>query len=529
MGARAGAVETGRGLTRGTGRYIATKAGALQEQADCLHRRSAPESAMNSTDASAPPTIVWFRRDLRLADNAALLAAVARGGAVLPVFLRDSLVDGLGAAPSWRLGLGLEALARSLGARGSRLVLRSGPALAALERLIEETGARAVYWSRAYDAQSIARDSEIRAALRACGIEARSFPGHLLFEPWDAQTKQGGFFRVYTPFWRAVSGGNVPKPEPAPPHLPAPSTWPASEELSDWQLGRRMSRGAAIVAPHLAVGEAAARARLDRFLAGPVEQYRERRDYPAEEATSRLSENLALGEISPRSVWHAGAAAEASGAAGAGHFLKELVWREFAWHLLFHTPHIAERNWRPEWDAFPWRGDAPEAEAWRRGMTGVTLVDAAMREMYVTGTMHNRGRMIVASYLTKHLLTDWRVGLRWFEECLADWDPASNAMGWQWAAGSGPDAAPYFRIFNPETQAEKFDPDMTYRRRFVAELTRRGEPPAPARAFFDAVPRSWALDPTAPYPAPAVTLAEGRARALAAYEQSRSAPAGQSA
>ncbi|MFZ8940742.1 MAG: cryptochrome/photolyase family protein, partial [Gemmobacter sp.] len=269
-----------------------------------------------------------------------------------------------------------------------------------------------------------------------------------------------------------------------------------------------------------AVGEAAAARRLSDFLDRALMGYRAARDFPARPATSRLSENLAWGEIGPRAVWHA-ALRRIEAGEGDEHFLKELVWREFAWHLLHHTPHIATANWRPEWDGFPWRGESPDAEAWRRGLTGVPFVDAGMREMYVTGTMHNRSRMIVASYLTKHLMTDWRIGLAWFADCLVDWDPASHAMGWQWVAGSGPDAAPYFRIFNPEGQAERFDADRAYVRRFVAELS-----PAPgpeARAYFEAVPRSWRLDPATPYPAPAITLEAGRARALAAYAGRRAA------
>ena len=232
-------------------------------------------------------------------------------------------------------------------------------------------------------------------------------------------------------------------------------------------------------------------------------------------STSSLSENLTYGEIGPRTVWHAAARALDDGHAGDEHFRKELVWREFAYHLMHHTPHIVDRHWRDAWDAFPWRGDNDDAERWRRGLTGVPFVDAAMREMYVTGKMHNRSRMIAGSYLTKHLMTDWRVGLAWFADCLTDWDPASNAMGWQWVAGSGPDAAPYFRIFNPDTQAEKFDADGSYQRRFVAELS---ETPGPeALSYFEAVPRAWHLDPTAAYPAPVIGLAEGRALALAAY------------
>ncbi|MFN5828415.1 MAG: cryptochrome/photolyase family protein, partial [Rhodobacterales bacterium] len=304
-------------------------------------------------------------------------------------------------------------------------------------------------------------------------------------------------------------------PAEAPPHLAAPAAWPGSDRLEDWRLDAAMNRGAAVVAPHQAVGEAAARARLDRFLAGPIDLYRTARDFPGGENTSRLSENLTCGEIGPRRIWHAGWHAIEQGRAGAEHFLKELVWREFAWHLIHHTPHITHANWRDDWDSFPWRGDNPDAERWRRGMTGEPFVDAAMREMYVTGTMHNRARMITASYLTKHLMTHWKVGLDWFAECLTDWDPASNAMGWQWVAGSGPDAAPYFRIFNPATQAEKFDPEQVYIHRFVAELCR--QPGPEALAYFDAVPRSWGLKASGQYLEPVVALAAGRDRALAAY------------
>ena len=212
-------------------------------------------------------------------------------------------------------------------------------------------------------------------------------------------------------------------------------------------------------------------------------------------------------------VWHAGWRALQEGAAGAEAFLKELAWREFAHHLVFHSPRIVERNWREEWDGFAWRGDNDDAERWRRGMTGEPVVDAAMRQLYVTGVMHNRARMIVASYLTKHLLTDWRVGQAWFAECLTDWDAASNAMGWQWVAGSGPDAAPYFRIFNPATQASKFDAEGVYRRRWL------GDASPEARRYFDAVPLAWRLDPDAPAPAPIISLEAGRARALAALAQ----------
>ena len=464
------------------------------------------------TDA---PLILWLRRDLRLDDAPMLAEAAASGRAVIPLFILDPETEALGAAPKWRLGLGLEAFAQALERIGARLILRRGPALAVLRALIAETGASGVWWHRLYDPAAVARDTAVKSALKADGIAARSFAGHLLFEPWEVETGTGGFYRVYTPFWKSVQGRAVAAPAPAPKSLRPPPSWPASEALADWRMGAAMRRGAAVVAQHVAVGETRALARLDRFIAQRVDAYADLRDLPAVDGTSGLSENLAYGEIGPRRIWAAGWRAMQAGARGAETFLKELVWREFAYHLMHHTPQITHANWKPEWDDFPWREDNKDAEYWRRGLTGEPFVDAAMREMYVTGRMHNRARMIVASYLTKHLMTHWKIGLDWFADCLVDWDPASNAMGWQWAAGSGPDAAPFFRIFNPATQVEKFDPKAEYRHRFIAELSRK--PGAVALSYFDAVPKSWALDPARPYPKPLVDLAVGRQRALAAY------------
>ncbi|WP_128513713.1 cryptochrome/photolyase family protein [Tabrizicola thermarum] len=461
------------------------------------------------------PLILWFRRDLRLGDHPMLSAAVATGRPVVPLFILDPETEALGAAPKWRLGLAVQAFAAALEGRGVRLILRRGPALEVLRGLVAETGAGGVFWSRLYDPASVARDTGVKGALKAEGVEARSFAGHLLHEPWEVETGQGGFYRVFTPYWKALRGMEVAAPESAPRTLRGVERWPGSDRLEDWRLGAAMNRGAGVVARYQAVGEAAARAKLQAFLAGPVADYARLRDFPAEAGTSRLSENLTCGEIGIREVWHAGLRVRDEGSAGAESFLRELGWREFSYHLMHHTPQITRSNWKPEWDGFPWRGDSPEAERWRRGMTGEPFVDAAMREMYVTGTMHNRARMIVASYLTKHLMTHWKLGLDWFADCLTDWDPAANAMGWQWVAGSGPDAAPFFRIFNPAGQAEKFDAEARYRRRFVAELSK--DPGPEALAYFDAVPRSWGLRPDQSYPAPVVDLATGRATALAAY------------
>lgn len=463
---------------------------------------------------STLPTIWWVRRGLRLEDNEALSAAVAAQAPVIPLFIHDEAVELLGTAPAWRLGAGLAAFQDTLAALGSRLILRRGPAAEVLDAVIRETGAQSVVWNRPYDMDQMDRDTALKSDLVARGIAARSFAGHLLFEPMVPKTGQGGHFKVYSPFWRAVKDMPVADCLRAPAQWPHPQTWPASDTLDDWRLGQGMRRGADVVAEHANVGAAAALDRLDRFVAGPIQSYKADRDFPGKEATSRLSEHLTYGEIAPRRAWHAGQMAMAKGAAGAEHFLKELCWREFAYHLWFHAPDLARANWRAEWDGFGWGRDAAKLTAWQRGLTGIDMVDAGMRELYVTGTMHNRLRMIVGSYLTKHLLQDWRAGLDWFADTLIDWDPAANAMGWQWIAGCGPDAAPYFRVFNPDTQGEKFDADRRYLDHWL-----RG---AGADAFLRAVPVSWGLTAHSRPARPIVTLPQGRSVALAAYEAFKS-------
>ncbi len=465
------------------------------------------------------PILMWFRRDLRLGDHDALSAACKTGRPVIPVFIHDDQIATLGAAPKMRLGLSVGALARSLEDKDSRLILRKGDALAVLRDLIEQTGAGAVYWSRLYDPDSIARDKAVKAALKEDGITVESFAGHVLFEPWTVATKTGGFYKVYTPMWKSVRDRDVPDTVPTPARIPAPEQWPASDDLDDWQMAAPMRRGADILASYCTVGETAASHRLGAFMADRVASYAKNRDLPAVKGTSGLSENLTYGEISPRRCWHAGWRALHDGKNDAEVFLKELVWREFAYHLAFHTPRITSGNWKEDWDKFPWNTDErlAEVKAWKQGRTGIRFVDAAMREMYVTGTMHNRGRMIVASYLTKHLLCHWKIGLDWFADCLIDWDPCSNAMGWQWSAGSGPDATPYFRVFNPVTQLDKFDKDRTYVKRWIAEGTKT--PSDTALSYFDMIPRSWHLQPSDPYPDPIVPADEGRKRALSAYEK----------
>ncbi len=465
----------------------------------------------------AAVTIWWIRKDFRLADNPALREALNGGGPVIPLFILDpETEEQLGAAPKWRLHQAIRVFGDTLGGLDSRIILRRGGALDVLREVISEAGAARVVWGRHYDAPAKARDTAVKAGLKEDGIGAVSVNTHLLFEPWTIETKTGGPYRVYTPFKNTCfDKADFRDPLAAPSKIPVPEAWPESDVLDDWQLERAMNRGGEIVAKYSGVGEAVAGARLEDFLE-KISRYNDDRDRPAVIGTSRLSENFAWGEISPLSVWHRVQAAADTSQDGPRVYLQELVWREFAYHLLHHYPALPEKNWREDWDAFDWRGDNEDAERWRRGMTGITAIDAAMRELYTTGYMHNRMRMLTASLLTKHLMTHWTVGERWFRETLVDWDPASNAMGWQWAAGSGPDASPFFRIFNPDTQREKFDPKGIYVRRWLGEKM-RGTPAHEAEDFFAAIPNSWNMAISQPYPAPIVDLAEGRKRALAAY------------
>lgn len=499
---------------------------------------------MGSNDSAG--ALLWLRRDLRLADHPALAAALARGGPIWPVYIYDDVAEQeSGAAARWRIGQSLRALDQDIRARGGKLILRRGDALETLRALAEETGAGAVYWSRLYTPGAMARDKRVKAALREDGREAESFAGSSLMEPWALETKTGGAYRVFTPFWRALRGAySAPEPLAAPDA--SPNAWPTGaatpESLSHeaLALGREMRRGADVLARFSSAGEAAAEARLSAFLEDRLERYKTDRDFLDRDGVSGLSPHLACGEISPHRIWRATRAAMLAlpeTETGGWHFLSELAWRDFAWSLGYHTPELFERNWRADWDAFPWRADNPDADYWRRGLTGEPLVDAAMRELYVTGVMHNRARMLVASYLTKHLMTDWRLGAEWFRDTLVDYDPASNAMGWQWTAGSGPDAAPYFRIYNPETQAEKFDPKGAYRARWLPQSTAQTlalEAEAEAEAntdaapqdgllFYAACPRSWGLAPDDPAPTKRIDLAAGRQRALAAYDQLKQA------
>ena len=408
------------------------------------------------------PSIVWFRDDLRVADHPALSAAVARGGPVVALFVLDEHTSGirpLGGAARWWLHHSLAALAERLDGLGIPLVLRRGGAEQAVTELADDTGADAVFWNRRYGGPERAVDARIKARLRGSGRAATSFAASLLFEPWTIATGSGTPYSVFTPFWKACLRAPVPRrPLPDPPAADARAATISSEALADLALLPRDPDWSGGLAETWRPGEAHARAALDDFVRGGLDDYERARDEPAAGSTSLLSPRLRWGELSPHEVWHA-----VAGAPGAGGFLSELGWREFAWHTLFRFPELASRNLRPEFDHFPWGpADDPVVRAWQRGRTGVPLVDAGMHELWHTGHMHNRVRMVTASFLVKNLLIDWRVGEAWFWDTLVDADAASNPFNWQWVAGSGADAAPYFRIFNPILQQKRFDPQGIY-------------------------------------------------------------------
>lgn len=422
------------------------------------------------------PVIVWFRQDLRLADQRALLAAAATGAPVLPLYILDDASPGawrLGGASRWWLDKSLVALAQSLEAVGSRLILRRGEAVDMLLGLVAETGADTITCQAAYEPWAAAVEARAHVALAAKGVTLKRYPGAVLKRTDTLRTKAGEPFKVYTPFWKAlVASGHPPEPEPAPDRLAAPKSWPASDDLTDWGLHPNTPDWSAGMASCWRPGEAGARARLDAFLEHGLAHYHDERNRPDKPGTSRLSPHIHFGEISPATCWHA-AVVRAVGKGGQGleTFLKELAWRDFSVHLLVHWPTLPEEPFKPQYAAFPWAEDAAALAAWKQGLTGYPIVDAGMRELWQTGYMHNRVRMIVASFLVKHLLIPWQAGEAWFWDTLLDADLASNAASWQWVAGCGADAAPYFRIFNPVTQGQRFDPDGAYVRRFVPALS----------------------------------------------------------
>lgn len=450
------------------------------------------------------PALVWFRQDLRLADNPALGAARKSGAPLAFIYVLDDETPGrwkAGGASCWWLHHSLLALGDGLAQRGGRLLLRRGSAETVIPRLAAEIGAGAVYWNRCYEPFAIERDTQLKKALP----HAESFGASLLREPWELETGAGGPYKVFTPFWKALRAvGPMRAPLPAPRQLNGFVSDAPSDQLDAWGLLPRKPNWAAGFERVWTPGEAGAHAALKRFISQRLSSYPQARDIPADDATSRLSPHLHWGEISPVQIW-----AAAEPLTGADKFLSEIAWRDFAHHLLFHFPHLAEAPWRNAFADFPWRDNADARRAWFAGETGYPIVDAGMRELWATGYMHNRVRMIAASFFTKHLLEDWRLGADWFWDTLVDADLANNSASWQWVAGSGADAAPYFRIFNPTSQGERFDPEGAYVRRWVPEL---------ASLSNAQIHRPWeASHPPRDYPAPIVDHAAARARALEAY------------
>ncbi|WP_018994709.1 deoxyribodipyrimidine photo-lyase [Thioalkalivibrio sp. ALJ2] len=458
------------------------------------------------------PTLVWLRQDLRLADQPALQAAAERGGPVIPVFIHapdEDLQWAPGAASNWWLHHSLQSLNEALNKAGSPLVVRAGPSLDTLRELVVETGAEAVYWNRVYEPARVLRDQGIKAGLRADGLEVRSFNAALLIEPWDVETGQGGPYRVFTPFWRAcLQRGIEQDPLPAPSRLPGPEKPPASLTLDDLALLPRIDWAAGLRATW-APGERGAQARLERFLGQSITGYADSRDRPDQDGTSGLSPHLHFGEVSPRQVLRALRDADISlEHKGPESFVRELGWRDFAHHVLYHFPHTPEQPLNPRFEDFPWRESEADLAAWQQGRTGIPIVDAAMRQLWETGWMHNRLRMVVGSFLTKNLRLHWVHGARWFWDTLVDADLASNTLGWQWAGGCGADAAPYFRIFNPQRQGEQYDPDGRFVRRFLPVLKKT------ETRYIHAPGAGGTLG----YPDPIVDLKASRQAALEAFE-----------
>ncbi len=471
-------------------------------------------------------TLVWFRQDLRLADNPALHEA-AKQGTVVPVFLlEEAAASGEthppGGASRWWLHHSLAALKKAL----PGLVFLRGNARKMIPQVARASGVDAVYWNRAYEPHAIARDTDVKAVLKGEGLEVKSFKASLLFEPWELETKTGGPFKVYSPFWKALRQRPVAAPLPAPARLEIADGVEGCP-LEDLKLLPEAPNWAKGWAELWRPGEGGAKERLRIFLEEGLEGYGSLRDRPDLPKVSRLSPHLHFGEVSPRQLWHAtqNHVARYDSLDGDGmKFLSEVAWREFSYHLLFHFPELPSENWRPAFDAYPWRESKTDLERWQKGMTGYPLVDAGMRELCQTGYMHNRVRMIAASFLVKHLRLHWRHGEAWFRDTLVDADLASNSASWQWVAGSGADAAPYFRIFNPVAQAERFDPDGTYIRHWLPELARLETRylSAPFNVPEEVLAKAGVRLGES-YPLPLVDHARARKAALEGYEAVRRA------
>ncbi|MEZ5818184.1 MAG: deoxyribodipyrimidine photo-lyase [Hyphomicrobiaceae bacterium] len=471
------------------------------------------------------PVLLWLRQDLRLTDHPALVAAVRSGGPVIPVYVLDDETPGqwtMGGASRWWLGMSLPRLEASLCKAGSGLVIRRGPIVEQLAELAREVNAEGVYCSRSYEPWAANVEAVLKERLEADGVSVHRYSGALLVEPEAVATQAGDPFRVYSPFARAVDAlPEIRSPLDRPRKIPAPNSWPRSLSIEDLGLLPTRPDWAGGLREAWTPGEAGATSRLAAFLDGPLQDYKAMRDRPDVEATSRLSPHLHFGEISPATCWHAVGAASGGGrkaTESVTKFRRELLWREFSYHLLVHNPALPEQPFRPEFARFPWQQNDTALDAWKKGKTGYPIVDAGMRELWQTGYMHNRVRMIVASFLAKDLLLAWQAGAAWFWDTLVDADLANNSASWQWVAGCGADAAPYFRIFNPVKQGTTFDPDGAYVHRFVPELRRLPAPhvhapfAAPAQVLAEA-----GVELGRTYPHPIVDHGKARGIALDAF------------
>lgn len=458
--------------------------------------------------------IVWFRDDLRVSDNSALSEAAAcaanDGAPLICIYILEEnpALRPLGGASRWWLHHALDELGQSIRKRGGQLILRRGDPAQIIAEICTAHGAAAIYWNRRYHPRAVEIDREIKAGLEGAGVKASSFKASVLFEPWEIRTGSGTEFKVFSPFWRACRAAEPPRdPVRAPGSLSAVKGV-SSDNLGDWQLLPRRPNWAAGF-KDWRPGEAGAQAALEYFIENNLDGYAKDRDRPDLDITSRLSPFLRFGNISPQQIWHR--AMQRAQSKDRDKFLAEVGWREFSKSLLFHGDDLANKNWRSDFDSFPWADDEAALNAWQKGQTGYPLVDAGMRELWHTGTMHNRVRMVCASFLIKHLMIDWRRGEEWFWDTLLDADHANNSASWQWVAGCGADAAPYFRIFNPIIQGDRFDPNGDYVRRWVPEI---------AHLSGKDLYRPWQIGP-AGYPAPLVEHSFARQRALDAYKEMR--------
>jgi deoxyribodipyrimidine photo-lyase len=478
----------------------------------------------------ARPVIVWFRQDLRLEDNVALMRAAEAGVPVIPLYVFDDETAGdwaPGGATRWWLHHSLEALSGDLRRLGAQLILLRGRQTEVVPTFVREVEAGGLYFNRRYEPWALEAEKEIHEIIASSGggtIEIRRFCGGLLKEPGEVCTQEGTPYKVYTPFWRALNdAGDVRKPLKRPEAIKRYSGTTRADKLADWGLLPTKPDWAAGLRETWIPGESGAQDRLDCFLDGGLASYAADRNRPDFEGTSRLSPHLQFGEISPAAVWHTAkswAASHDKVGKGLEVFLKELAWRDFSAHLLYHFPSLPFAPLREEFERYPWRKDKEALRAWQRGRTGYPFVDAGMRQLWRTGWMHNRVRMVVASFLIKDLMIEWREGEKWFWNTLVDADLANNAASWQWVAGCGADAAPYFRIFNPVKQGEKFDPEGTYVRAWVPEIAKL--PDEHIHCPWEApnkVLQKAGIELGKTYPRPLVDHSEARQRALAGYER----------